>query len=290
MPLQIKRDQPLSEHSTFGIGGAARYFASVQTSEEMSEAFLWAKKEDLPVFILGKGSNCLFADRGFNGLVVHNRIDFCKVHEGSVSVGAGYSFSLLGTQLARSGFSGLEFAAGIPGSVGGAVYMNAGAGGGETSTFLTCVDFLSLEGEKKSFKKEELLFSYRTSPFQKMEGAIVSASFSLPQDLEARKRQITLIDQRKKTQPLQEKSAGCIFRNPSSSSAGALIDQCGLKGLSMGGAKVSEKHANFIVNAGNSRAEDVSSLIQEIKKVVQEKKGISLETEICFIPFDPREK
>lgn len=277
MTLSFQENRKLSEFSTFGIGGPIRLFAEVATIEEMEEAL----SLNHPFLIVGKGSNCLFDDQGFDGLVILNKIDFCHWGESEVSVGSGYNFSLLGVQTARKGFSGLEFASGIPATVGGAVFMNAGASGRETCDSLKSV--LYFDGTRKEFSREELVFSYRHSPFQKMKGAILGATFALTQEPTARQNQLKIIDYRMKTQPLKDKSAGCIFRNPPGGSAGALIDHCGLKGLSVGGAKVSEVHANFIVNTGSASSQDVLALIQLVQEKVFEHTGISLESEIRLI-------
>jgi UDP-N-acetylmuramate dehydrogenase len=279
MGLQLQSNRRFSEFSTFGIGGPIRAFVEVSTIEEMEEAL----NLKLPFIVIGKGSNCLFNDRGFDGLVILNKIDHCNWHEKSVEVGAGYSFSLLGVQTARKGFSGLEFASGIPATVGGAVFMNAGANGKETCDSLKSVLFLHSDGRKEEFLRSELVFSYRTSPFQKINGAILSATFSLEPNQQARPTQLKIVEYRMKTQPLKEMSAGCIFRNPVGSSAGALIDQCGLKGLTLGGAQVSPIHANFIVNRGNATAQDVLSLIELIQKKVLEQTGIHLEPEVRLL-------
>jgi UDP-N-acetylmuramate dehydrogenase len=280
----------LSELSTFGIGGPARYWIEVKTPEEMLQALESANKLDLPYFILGKGSNCLFDDRGFNGLVIVNKIDFIeRLPEQVFHVGSGYSFSLLGTQTARQGLSGLEFASGIPGSVGGAVYMNAGANGRETCETLVSVDYIDEDGRQHLLSKNELHFAYRTSSFQKMPGAIVGATFALTPCTSARSKQLDIISYRKKTQPYGDMSAGCIFRNPVCGHAGALIDQSGLKGMRIGDAQVSEMHANFIVNAGNASATEVLQLITMIQQSVKERTGIDLESEVKVIPFNPQQ-
>lgn len=277
-------NRSLSEFSTFGIGGNVRHFLEASTIAEMEDALHFARVEKIPFLILGKGSNCLFSDQGFDGLAILNKIDFCEFQENRVHVGSGYSFSLLGVQSARKGLSGLEFASGIPATVGGAVFMNAGANGKETFDSLESVLYLHEDGSKKEYKKEELSYGYRTSSFQKMKGAILAASFVLFPDSNARPSQLKIIDYRLKTQPYKDKSAGCVFRNPSAEiSAGALIDRCGLKGLSIGGAKVSEMHANFIVNANGASSSDVLSLIRIIQEKVFEKTGIHLEPEIRFI-------
>jgi UDP-N-acetylmuramate dehydrogenase len=279
--LNLQKQRFLSEFSTFKIGGPIEAFVEAKSVEEIESAFLWAHQKNLPILVLGKGSNCLFSDEGFKGLVVLNRIDFCHTEGTEVHVGAGYSFSLLGVQTARNGLSGLEFASGIPATVGGAVFMNAGANGQDVSETLKSVLYLERSGKRREFPKEELVFGYRTSPFQKMDGAIVSARFSLKENKEARKTQLSLIERRMQTQPLKDKSAGCVFRNPSKEvSAGALIDRCGLKGFQVGGAKVSPIHANFLINEGQATAQEMKELIAHIQNKVKQETGHHLETEI----------
>jgi UDP-N-acetylmuramate dehydrogenase len=274
----------LSEFSTFGIGGPIRHLIEADSVNLIREAFSFAAKEKLPLLIVGKGSNCLFPDQGFDGVVLVNRIDFCTFSEPLVEVGAGYSFSLLGAQAAKRGLSGLEFASGIPASVGGAVFMNAGANGQETVTTLHSVRFIGADGSDQTLLAKDLKFAYRHSPFQSMSGCIVSATFALIKDETARSRQLTLLTHRLKTQPGKEKSAGCVFRNPSTGlSAGALIDRCQLKGERIGGAKVSEIHANFIVNDAAATCADVRQLIAHVQKTVQEQTGVWLEPEIRII-------
>lgn len=278
MSLHLQKCRNLSEFSTFGIGGPIHVFVEVSSIEEMIEAF----QLDLPKIVIGKGSNCLFDDRGFHGLVILNKIDFCTWSNTEVTVGSGYPFSLLGVQTARKGLSGLEFASGIPATVGGAVFMNAGANGAETCNSLQSV--LYFDGrEQREFSREELVFGYRTSPFQEMDGVILSATFQLKPFSDARKSQLQIIDYRMKTQPLKEKSIGCIFRNPPGQSAGALIDRCCLKGTAIGGAKISEIHANFIVNRGGASSEDVKRLIRLVQEKVLEQTGVCLEPEIRMI-------
>jgi UDP-N-acetylmuramate dehydrogenase len=282
---QAMQGKLLSEISTFGIGGPARYFLEIDSIEKMSEAIRFCFKEQLPYLVIGKGSNCLFDDRGFDGLVILNKISFCQFDHNIVNVGAGYSFSLLGAQTARKGLSGLEFASGIPASVGGAVFMNAGANGAEVSTCLIEVGFVSEQGELLVLPKSQLSFSYRSSSFQNRKGAIVSAKFLMTNSIEARQKQLKIIDYRTKTQPYKDKSAGCVFRNPSFASAGALIQECHLKGMNVGGAQISDMHANFIINAQGASANDVLLLVELVKKIVREQKGIDLELEIRCIPY-----
>lgn len=277
----------LSSYSTFGIGGPARLFAQAKTIHEMQQSIEYCLKNKIPYFILGKGSNSLFDDRGYDGAVILNKIDFIETDsKGLFHVGAGYNFSLLGSQTARQAWSGLEFASGIPGTVGGAIFMNAGANGAETFQTLISVDFLKENGELCTYSKDKLEFGYRYSSFQKMKGVILGGSFGLQPSEQARTKQLEIIAYRKKTQPLSERSAGCVFRNPVCNYAGALIEQCGLKGVSVGDAMVSSVHANFIVNTGQARASEVLGLISLIKSKVKEKTGILLESEIRLIPYN----
>lgn len=281
----FENNRRLSEFSTFGIGGPIAYFAEVKTFDEMREGIDFAKKNSLPFFILGKGSNCLFGDTGFSGVVLHNKIDFCNWHETSVEVGAGFSFSYLGVQSAKMHLSGLEFASGIPASVGGAIFMNAGASGKESCDALESVVYLHENGNIQKYAKQELKFAYRTSIFQSMKGAILAATFHLTPLNSARQQQLEIVDYRIKTQPLKDKSIGCIFRNPENSSAGRLIDQCGLKGFRIGGAKISEIHANFIVNEKEASALDVLALMKEVQERVFLKTGVHLEPEVRVVPY-----
>lgn len=287
---QFEIDKPLSRVSTFGIGGPARFFVEVQKTDELQSLLAYCHSQKLPFFAIGKGSNCLFDDRGFDGLVILNKIAFCQFDWPMIHVGAGYSFSLLGTQTARKGWTGLEFASGIPGSIGGAVYMNAGASGGETCDTLIEATFVNERGEIEVLARDQIAFSYRSSSFQNRKGVIASAKFLLQPCEEARKKQLEIIDYRTRTQPYSDKSAGCVFRNPEShSSAGALIQQSGLKGKRIGGAEVSTMHANFIVNKGGATAQEILELAAHVKTAVKEKTGVDLEMEIRCIPYQLRE-
>lgn len=287
---RLQQGKPLSSLSTFGIGGSARLFIEVSTVSEMQEVMRFVRAENLAFWVVGKGSNSLFNDRGFDGLVIHNKIDFFRETAGRFEVGAGYSFSLLGVKTARQGWAGLEFASGIPGTVGGAVYMNAGASGGETADHLISVSYVDQEGKCITRQKSELEFQYRFSSFHRMKVVIVSAVFELEKNLEARKKQIDIVRYRSATQPYGEKSAGCVFRNREQGGTGALIEKCGLKGLRVGGAEVSDLHANFIVNKGQAKAQDVLDLIEKIRAVVREKTGEELEMEMRPIPYQLEEE
>lgn len=275
----------LSQFSTFGIGGPARWLVRASTVDELKEALHFAISRQLPYITIGKGSNCLFDDEGYDGLVIINRHSTVECsEEGFVTASSGFSFARLGSYTARRNLSGLEFAAGIPGTVGGAVFMNAGANGSDTSERLVYVDFLHESGEVKRLLKRNLLFSYRHSPFQSMPGIILEAGFQLEPCPVASQKQHEILHYRTSTQPYGEKSAGCIFRNPDIISAGALIDKLGLKGMSVGDAEISTQHANFIVNKGNAKAQDVLELIRLIQERVHATHDIELMQEVCFIP------
>lgn len=280
----LQKQKSLSRLCTFGIGGNASFFTETRTYAEMQAALEFCRKENLTFFILGKGSNCLFSDHGLNSVLILNKIDFLQHHgSGLFYVGAGYSFSLLGAQTARQGWSGLEFASGIPATVGGAIFMNAGANGAETSNTLISVDFCDASGTLHQLERKELSFSYRESSFQKLKGAIVGATFQLTPSPLAREKQLSIIRYRQATQPYGSKSAGCIFRNPACGHAGAIIEKCGLKGKTQGGAQVSPLHANFIVNNDNATAQDVINLMSYIQKEVYSQTGIHLESEVRLI-------
>lgn len=289
--MKVLENKNLSELTTIGVGGPALYYIEVQSIEEMRQAFLFASQHSLPFLLIGRGSNMLCHDLGFQGVAIHNKIAFLERKEMDkklhLHVGGGYNFSLLGTQTARWGFSGLEFASGIPASVGGAIFMNAGANGKESCDHLESVEWLDAQGKLHVFDRKDLSFSYRHSPFQNMQGAIVGASFLLNPSASSRLQQIEIINKRKATQPLQEMSAGCIFRNPRDAFSGALIEKCSLKGLKLGDAKVSEVHANFIINQGKATAEEIEMLIEKIQKEVLEKTGYMLASEVRRIPYRP---
>lgn len=286
MEYPFEKDKSLHAFTTFKVGGPARFFVEVQTLAQLQDVLSFCTRHHLRYFPLGKGSNTLFDDRGFDGVIILNKISFCEEKEGLFHVGAGYSFSLLGVQTARKGWEGLEFASGIPGSVGGAVYMNAGANGGETFQTLVEVTFVHADSSIEVFSKESLKAGYRFSLFQNLPGVIASAKFQLTPSASARQKQLQLVEYRTRTQPYGDPSAGCVFRNPEAGSAGALIEKCGLKGVRVGGAEVSTLHANFIINAGNASAQDILSLAELVQATVKEKTGIHLEMEVRKIAYE----
>ncbi len=281
---KLKKSVLLSLYSTFKIGGPARLFFEMKSQEDAMNIMKYIFDHKIPYLVIGKGSNVLFDDQGFDGLVILNKLQSISFEDQFVKAEAGFSFALLGVKTALNGFKGLEFASGIPGSVGGAIYMNAGANGQETKDSLVEVGFVTESGDFKVFTKPDLIYGYRSSIFQNLKGIIIYGLFELEKDSSARKHQKEIVKYRMQSQPYKQASIGCIFRNPESKSAGKLIEESGLKGFCENGAMVSKVHANFIVNTGTASSKDVLNLIEKIKKKVKEKKGVELQEEIRYIP------
>lgn len=280
-----KENVVLAPFSTYKIGGAAKYFTQVTCINELVDALKFCRDNNLYYYILGKGSNTLFDDRGFDGAVIYNAIRGFEAIDNLFEVYSGTSFARFGMQCAKLGYGGLEYAIGIPGTVGGALFMNAGASGQEISSVVESVDYLHESGEKKTYLRNEIVFKYRWTSFHDMKGVILSAKLRLYPFREARAKQIEIIQKRRSSQPYSEPSCGCVFRNGENYSTGKLIDELGLKGYSIGGAQISSLHANFIVNKGEAKASDVKALIEKIEREVFEKKNILLKREIRFVSY-----
>lgn len=282
----FEENKILAPFTTFKIGGPARYLCEINTCDDFRNALVFCEKKNLSYIILGKGSNTLFDQRGFNGAVLINKMEHFEIHEdGYCLADAGLSLPFLAIRTAKLSWTGLEFGVGIPCSIGGALFMNASANKMSISDPLLWVRFLRSDGRIKIYQKQDLFFSYRYSSFHEMDGLILQAAFSLQHDPLARERQIQMLHKRKETQPYGDCSAGCVFRNPLGQSAGKLIEECGLKKSRIGGAEVSDKHANFIVNKGNASSEDVLQLIVLIKRVVKNEMGIDLLEEVRYVPY-----
>ena len=286
----IRENVRLAPYTTFNIGGEAKYFLEVEEREQLIEAIEVSKENNIPFFILGKGSNLLISDEGFNGLVI--KVNFKKINvEGErVVCGAGVLLNKLVKRLTEESLLDLEWAIGIPGTVGGAIRGNAGAFGGSMIDNILEVEVLRLnpEIEIRKYNKEELKVDYRDSIFKKEKNVvIISASFNFKKGNkeEIEKKVSEYLNYRKEKHPVSFPSAGSIFKNPQDKSAGELIEKCGLKGKKIGGAKISEKHSNFIINIGNAEAKDVLDLISLAKKEVKDKLGIELEEEIELVGF-----
>ncbi|SER63722.1 UDP-N-acetylmuramate dehydrogenase [Salipaludibacillus aurantiacus] len=280
-------DEPLKNHTTWKIGGPAALMIEPDSVESLKYAMAFIKEKKLPWFILGRGSNILVSDKGINGVVIKlgDKLASFKQEGDLISVGAGFSLIKLATIMSKKGYSGLEFAGGIPGSVGGAVFMNAGAHKSDISAILTKAYVLMRNGECTWLSNEELKFAYRSSVLQKNGGICISAEFQLNKGntAEIRERLQTNKNYRKETQPWKDPCCGSVFRNPLPEHAGRLIEELGLKGYKVGGAQISERHANFIVNTGDASAEDILTLIDYIKEQVRIHYGIDLETEVEYI-------
>ena len=274
----------LAPYTTFRIGGPCEMLVKPKTIAELSEAFSLVKSSGAPYYFLGNGSNLLVSDEGYPGIVLLTTGLSCISfpEDSLMECEAGVSLSKLCSTALEHSLAGAEFAWGIPGSVGGAVYMNAGAYGGEIKDILESCTFFSREGDLCTLPGDHLELSYRHSRFSDCGDLIVSARFRLhPDSPQAIKdRMDDYIGRRKSKQPLEYPSAGSTFKRPEGNYAGALIEQCGLKGCSVGGAQVSEKHSGFVINRGGVTCSDVLKLIEKIKTTVYRQTGCQLECEI----------
>lgn len=281
---------PMKERTTFRIGGPAQYLALPSSAEQISRLLLFARNAGLPVTLLGNCSNVLVRDGGIDGLVLQLGSNFSKasVTGNEVETEAGILMSTLAQVCTRAGLAGFEFASGIPGSLGGGVYMNAGAYNGEIGSIVKSVTVINERLELVTLSREEMGFAYRHTALSGRDVAVVSAVLSLwpdnPQDIAARVADFTR--RRRERQPLNYPSAGSVFKRPEGAFAAALIDTAGLKGVSVGGAQVSCKHAGFFVNTGGATAADVLALIKLVQNTVYEKSGFRLEPEIKIIGHD----
>lgn len=278
----------MSEHTTFRIGGPADLFVVPTTVEGLAAVVSACNKEGIYCFILGNGSNVLVSDKGIRGVVVStaaclNNIELIGAYE--IKCGAGVKLSRLSDFACENSITGAEFAWGIPGTVGGAVYMNAGAYDGEMKDILVSCEYLTSDGELHTMLADEMDLSYRHSAFSENGYVIVSATVRLKagDKGEIRAKMDDFMHRRKSKQPLEFPSAGSTFKRPVGGFAAALIDECGLKGYSVGGAEVSEKHAGFVINKDGATCFDVMRLVEHIKKEVFLKKSINLECEIRVI-------
>ena len=285
---KVLEQEPLANHTTMKIGGPADILIIPNRVEAVKDIMDIVKKHDLPWTVIGRGSNLLVLDEGIRGVVIKlgAGLDHLEIDGDQVTVGGGYSVVRLATSMRKKGMSGLEIAAGIPGSIGGAVYMNAGAHGSDRSEILVKARILFEDGTIEWLTNEEMDFSYRTSVLQKKRpGVCLEAVLKLEQkEREAITAQMQQNkDYRKNTQPYSSPCAGSIFRNPLPNHAGNLVEKAGLKGHQIGGAKVSEMHGNFIVNAGGATAKDVLDLIEYVKKTIREQYDVDMHTEVEII-------
>lgn len=282
----VLTDEPMKNHSTFKIGGTADLFLLPQSMDDAIKAVSILKSNDFPFLVLGNGSNLLVGDRGIRGAVLClAKADGFEVNETNIYADAGITLARLANEAAKRSLTGLEFAAGIPGTLGGGVVMNAGAYGGELCDVITRVRYLDEAGKLCECSADECDFAYRSSRFQDSSLVVVGCDikFSKGNESEIRARMLDLKRQRSEKQPLDKPSAGSAFKRPEGYFAAKLIDDCGLRGVTVGGAGVSEKHTGFIVNNGDATAADVRGLIEYVQKTVFEKTGVSLTPEIRFV-------
>ena len=288
LDCEARKNEPLSKHTTFRIGGTADTYIKVTTLSKLSAILKECRDSDINYMILGNGSNVLASDDGFRGVVIRLDGDFRRislVDDTTIYCGAGATLASLCKFALNCGLTGLEFAWGIPGSVGGAVFMNAGAYGGEMKDVVYSVSHMDKEGNIGRTEKDALDFGYRTSVYRRNQCIITGVTLKMksgaPDDIRA--KMDDYLGRRTEKQPLEYPSAGSVFKRPEGAFAGALIEQCGLKGASHGGAQVSEKHAGFIINEGGATAHDVKPLIREVQTEVAEKTGYTLECELIIL-------
>ncbi len=277
-------DEPMKKHITFRVGGNADYFVTPNTVEEVKNVIALCKQEEMPYYILGNGSNLLVSDQGYRGVIIQIYKEMSKIEVAGdlIKAQAGALLSKIGSLALEQGLTGFEFASGIPGTLGGAVVMNAGAYGGEIKDIIEEATVLTPEGELLKLKKDELELGYRTSIIAKRDYIVLEAVIRLEAgDKEAIKQRMDeLRFQRTSKQPLEYPSAGSTFKRPEGYFAGKLIQDAGLRGFQVGGAQVSEKHCGFVINKDNATAADVMELMRQVSAIVKEKFGVELEPEV----------
>lgn len=283
----VRLHEPMKKHTTFRIGGPADYYLCPHSTEEMQKILQICKENNIEFFILGNGSNLLVSDKGYRGVVIQLWKNFSDIiaEEKTITVKAGALLSKVAAEALEEGLTGMEFASGIPGTIGGAVVMNAGAYGGEMKDIIKEVTVLTKEGEILTLSKEEMNFGYRTSVVKEKGYVVISVVLQLEKGDREKIRKVMddLKERRVTKQPLDMPSAGSTFKRPEGYFAGKLIMDAGLRGFSVGGAQISEKHCGFVVNKGDATAADVLGLIREVQKRVQEQFGVALEPEVKFL-------
>lgn len=285
---EVCKNEPMSRHTSFKIGGPAEAYITVNNIPQLRDILKDSAEAGVNTFLIGNGSNILVSDEGLGGIVLRLGGDFKTISladETTIYCGAGASLASLCKFALNCGLSGLEFAWGIPGSVGGALFMNAGAYGGEMKQVVHSVSHLTPKGEAGRIERDALEFGYRTSVYRRNHCIITGAVLKLKKgnQEEIRAKMDEFMGRRSAKQPLEYPSAGSVFKRPKGAYAGALIEQCGLKGKSRGGAQVSEKHAGFIINKSNATAADVRGLIRDVQTTVADQTGYQLECELIIL-------
>jgi len=288
--VEVLEHEPMSRHTSFGVGGPADLLAVPHSESALAGLLRACGATDLPYLVIGNGTNIIFRDGGFRGVVIKigEALGDIRRQDQRLIAQSGAGLDRLCLRAAEAGLAGLAWAAGIPGTVGGAVWMNAGANGGEIGQSVRQVAVLSAEGERHVLAQPLLDFSYRHSTLQGQPLIIVEVEFDLVEgsSAEVRREMYETIEKRLTRQPLKERSAGSIFKRPPNDFAGRLIDCTGCKGLTVGGAQISAKHAGFIVNCGSATASDVLELLGQVRQRVHDEHGIWLEQEVCVVGED----
>ena len=288
----VLQDEPMARHTSFKVGGPADCLVLPQTEDDVMTVLAFAREREMPLTIIGAGTNLIVRDGGIRGIAMSLASEFAAydVEGQRIHAQAGVLLATLCAAAAGCELSGLEWAMGIPGTLGGALVMNAGAFGGDTRSVVETVRVVSPDGELKQLSVEEMEFGYRTSLLKRGQQIALGATLRLcegdPAAIQARQREI--LEHRRRTQPLDLPSAGSIFERPPDDYAGRLIEQAGLKGKRIGGAQVSTKHANFIVNTGGATASDILELIEHVREVVRQRFDVTLEQEVVVIGEDAR--
>ena len=284
--ITVLEQELMQKHTTFRVGGAAKYFAMPKNVDEIQTLIAYCQKQNMPYCVLGNGSNVLFADAGYAGMIIQigNAMSEIRVDGTVVYAQAGAILARVAKTAYEAGLTGMEFAAGIPGSIGGAIVMNAGAYGGEMKDIVSCVDVLSTDGTRRKYTCDEMEFSYRHSIIDS-DKIVVGVELALQKGDKTviLNRMNELAEARRSKQPLEYPSAGSTFKRPEGYFAAKLIDDSGLRGYRVGGAMVSEKHCGFVVNVEHASTADVLAVMQHVQEVVNEKYGVMLEPEVRII-------
>lgn len=284
--ITVLEQELMQKHTTFHVGGAAKYFAMPKNVDEIQTLIAYCRKQNMPYCVLGNGSNVLFADAGYDGMIIQigNAMSEIRVDGTVVYAQAGAILARVAKTAYEAGLTGMEFAAGIPGSIGGAIVMNAGAYGGEMKDIVSCVDVLSTDGTRRKYTCDEMEFSYRHSIIDS-DKIVVGVELALQKGDKTviLNRMNELAEARRSKQPLEYPSAGSTFKRPEGYFAAKLIDDSGLRGYRVGGAMVSEKHCGFVVNVEHASTADVLAVMQHVQEVVNEKYGVMLEPEVRII-------
>lgn len=284
---KIYINEPMSKHTSFKIGGPAECLVKIQNAEELKSILKLSQEESIPLTIIGNGSNILVSDDGIKGLVLKIEIDKIEIEEKSahLKVGSGVKLGFIAQKCLKQGIAGFEFASGIPGTIGGAIRMNAGAHGKEMKDVVTEITYMDRNGEIHKIQNEEARFEYRHSMFADKDFIILEVEMKLEkgQEEEIQRKMTEYATYRKEKQPIEYPSAGSTFKRGSDFITAKLIDDCGLKGYQIGGAQISEKHAGFIINKGNATAKDVIKLMEYTKEQIYNKFGKIIEAEIEIV-------